>query len=279
MFGYVRPLDCELKVKEQAFYRASYCGLCKAIRKQHGWLSTFTLNYDCTFLALLLTSLYEDEVGFEKCHCVHRCNQTGKKQMRSNPSLLYAADVNVLLSYYKCHDDWIDERKLLRGLYAAVLRSKVKRIKKRLPKLVESMEEQLSALALLESQSCKSSDETADCFAKLLCSIGEHAPNVPAKDVPVLRWLLYNLGRWIYLIDALDDWDEDEKKHRYNPFLLAGCKKSDTAFALYKSLQEADSALALLSPKRYGNVLENILTLGCVMRTKTILKEKQDESL
>ena len=55
MFGYVRPLRDELKCRDFDLYRAVYCGLCAAMRRRYGWLAPMFLNYDFTFLALLLS--------------------------------------------------------------------------------------------------------------------------------------------------------------------------------------------------------------------------------
>ncbi|MDO4543004.1 MAG: DUF5685 family protein [Clostridia bacterium] len=275
MFGYVKPLECELKVKEQAVYHAAYCGLCKAIRRRHGYFASAVLTYDCTFLALLLSSLCEDSVAYQKCRCLHRCNRPRKVNVCPNASFFYAADCNVMLSYYKCRDDWKDERKITRGIAALYLGRKVRRIKKDYPDLVGTVETCLGELSALEGAACADADAVADCFARLLASIARHSPATSESERTVLSWLFYNLGRWIYLIDAANDMEEDSKKGRYNPFNAAKRSKDDTVYALYKSLAEAGNALALLQLKRNESLLENIITLGCMNRTRDILKGEE----
>ena len=54
MFGYIRPLEGELKVREQREYRGYYCGLCKSIGARYGQIERLSLSYDCAFLAALL---------------------------------------------------------------------------------------------------------------------------------------------------------------------------------------------------------------------------------
>lgn len=279
MFGYVRPMDCELKVKDQTTYRAAYCGLCKVIKHRHGRFASLFLTYDCTFLSLLLLALKPDSPHCSKCHCLHRCNQSRKLSMDSTPAIEYAADVNVLLSYYKCRDDWQDEKRLSKRFCAAMLKPKVGRIKLAQSKLAAAIEKQMCELSQLEREGCTDSDKVADKFANLLCAIGDNAPSVTKGDRVALHWLMYNLGRWIYLIDAADDMDNDKNKGRYNPFILAGRSKEDTAYTLYQSLNEAKNALNVLNLARYGDILDNIITLGCVQKTRSVLKEKQDESL
>ncbi|MDO4565492.1 MAG: DUF5685 family protein [Clostridia bacterium] len=279
MFGYVKPLECELKVKEYRSYQAAYCGLCKAIRKRHGYFASSALSYDCAFLALLLSALYDEKIEYKKCRCIHRCNQSGKTFVLATPAYLYAGDCNILLSYYKCRDDGSDEKKLSAKLAAFLLKDKVRRIEKRLPHLCRSVEQRLLELSKLEAEKCTDADATADCFAKLLCDLAAYSPYQDAAGSEPLRWLMYNLGRWIYLIDAADDMEKDREKGSYNPFNAANRSKDELDFPLYKSLEQANNGLALLELKRDAELIENIIAKGCVYRTELVLKEKQDESL
>ena len=57
MFGYIVPLKQELRMRELAQYNAYYCGLCASIGARFGQAARLTLNYDSTFLAMLLTGL------------------------------------------------------------------------------------------------------------------------------------------------------------------------------------------------------------------------------
>ncbi len=95
MFGYIIVHKPELKVREYETYKASYCGLCRSLKKRHGRIGQMTLSYDMTFLALLLTGLYEPETitGCERC-IAHPVN---RHHFRQNQYFDYAADMNVLL--------------------------------------------------------------------------------------------------------------------------------------------------------------------------------------
>ena len=64
MFGYVRPFRPELKCRDFDLYRATYCGLCRCLRRRYGLLAPMFLNYDFTFLTLLL---WQPEEGFRPC--------------------------------------------------------------------------------------------------------------------------------------------------------------------------------------------------------------------
>ena len=53
MFGYIRPVKPELRVKEADRFQQVYCGLCHAIRARYGRFYTYFLSYDMTFFALV----------------------------------------------------------------------------------------------------------------------------------------------------------------------------------------------------------------------------------
>ena len=127
MFGYVTVCEPELKVKDLKKYRAYYCGLCRTLKEDYGFMGQMTLTYDMTFAVILLSSLYERIPELEK----HRCkiHPVKKQMMQRNEITSYAAAMNVLLAYYHMEDDWQDEKKFGRHLYGSVL--KVKSIKKR----------------------------------------------------------------------------------------------------------------------------------------------------
>ena len=55
MFGYVRPLPDELKVRDLRVWREDYCGLCRCLGTRYGFAARFLLSYDITFLYGLLT--------------------------------------------------------------------------------------------------------------------------------------------------------------------------------------------------------------------------------
>ena len=110
MFGYVIINKGDMKFKEFDIYHSYYCGLCQMLKKQYGFTGQLTLTYDMTFAVMLLSSLYEPEVSEDVVNCV--AHPFEKHQTRQTIYTEYGADMNVLLSYYKCMDDWADEKKL-----------------------------------------------------------------------------------------------------------------------------------------------------------------------
>ena len=61
MFGYIVINQSEMKFKEYDVYRSYYCGLCQSLKERYGVLGQLSLNYDMTFILMLLTGLYEPE--------------------------------------------------------------------------------------------------------------------------------------------------------------------------------------------------------------------------
>ena len=274
MFGYIRPLECELKVREQAQYRGVYCGLCKSIGRRYGQIERLTLSYDCAFLALTLLAISGNS-SFTPGNCGPRVYRGKRPIADASPELDYAADVNVLLAWNKAQDDAADDKSAKAALARMTLRRAYKKAAKANRKLDYEIGESMKTLRALESEKCASIDEPSNAFGKLLASIVLNAPTLPISERKAAQWMYYNLGKWIYLIDAWDDRKKDEEKKSYNPFLLSGMSREQAEFLLNITLNEAKKAYDLLSLKAPGGVLENIMILGLVHTQERVLAEKE----
>lgn len=266
MFGYVRPNREELKVREQRDYDALYCGLCQALGTRHGFWARMFLNYDFTFLAMLL----DRETGRprpvrRRCPARLWCR---KKDCLCLDGGGGAADAGTILSYWKLRDTVADgrfwERQLAR-LLSLLFRPAYRRAAALRPEYDRTVRECLEELQALERGRSASLDRTADTFARILRSAAP--PSGEADRDRAMEQLLYHLGRWIYLVDAWDDLEEDGRTGAYNPVSARFPDRSaeDAAYlrtTLRHSLNLARSAYALLEPGRWQGVLENILYLG-----------------
>ena len=270
MFGYIGIIESELKVREAASYKSWYCGLCKCIKHHYGFFPTLFLQYDCAFLAMLFSGVMGEKVDAKRCHCLHKCHDPRRKYRTETPALRFAAAVNVLLSYYKCIDDWKDEHDILKGTAALLLRRALKLAGQDCPELLIQTERYYSNQAAMERDDGRL-DAVADPTGKYLESLVDMLP-FPDREKPPLRWLLYNMGRWVYLVDAWDDREQDKKKGVFNPYLIADVHREEAAFALYASLEEAHKAFDILSVERDRGLMENILTLACPARTRKVLE-------
>lgn len=219
MFGYVRPYQAELKVKEYRQYKAIYCQLCRTMKKEYGWLSTFSLNYDCTFYAMLALAVS----GTRVCEQTARCAANPLKKCRflsaDGEEYKKAAALSVLLTFHKLRDDREDEG-FFKALGCRVLlplvSKKAKKAAVEYPQLAEAAQAAMEAQAKAEREKL-SLDACAEPTANLLKTV--FAELGSGAQALVLGQFGYYLGRWIYLMDAADDLEEDKKDGKFNPFL------------------------------------------------------------
>ena len=213
MFGYLTA-DIQALTDEQAQrYKSFYCGVCISLKRRHGQLSRLTLNYDLSFLVLLLSSLYEPEEAAEESCCVVHPFQ--KQCMRFNEMSAYAADMNLMLAYLKCMDNWKDDGSLLSRAEAAALKPCYEKLTGQYPRQHQAMQSSLAALHEMEIQRIEEPDAAASCFGALMAEI-----LVCREDrwSSILRAMGMSLGRFIYIMDAVMDLDADTLKNSYNPF-------------------------------------------------------------
>lgn len=275
MFGYVTI--CREHLSEEGFnaFRAYYCGLCREIGKRCSQFARLGLSYDITFLAIVLSSLTDDGETNTR-HCLVKM---GKEHpcVENDKAVEYAADMGVLLSYLKLLDDWNDEKNVKALLEMQLFRGAVKKAKNRYPKVYEEIKACLDKLSALEKEQSKSIDETADCFAKILEIL--FTPDFVTDEAQrrALAWLGYNIGRWIYIIDAYNDLEKDIKERNYNPFIYADeVNTADISESLTFTLENASSAYNLLSIKRNREVIENIIYTALKLKQNAIIGETNE---
>ena len=213
MFGYLTADTATLTEEQLKRYQACYCGLCRSLEKRHGQLSRLTLNYDVTFLVLLLSSLYEPAETAGESTCIRHLKTP--QPWINNEICDYAADVNLALAYLKCLDDWEDEGSLPALTQARVLRSGYQRVKKAYPRQCAAMEQALKDLHAIEKENREAPDAAAACFGRLMAELFVYKED---RWADTLRHMAHALGRFLYLMDACMDLDSDTLHNSYNPF-------------------------------------------------------------
>ena len=274
MFGYVKVFKPTIRMGEYEIYKGIYCTLCKRLGKRYGVLSRFTLSYDMTFLALLQMALAEECGEF----CPSRCSFNPTKRClkaQNTAAIDRAADLGTILTYYKLKDTLADEgigKKIAAWCALPFAAAARKKAKKRAPTIDAAVAAMMTAQAAVETANDGSIDHAAEPFALLLQPL---AADTAADDSQrrVLERFGYCLGRWVYLMDAVDDLAKDLEKGRYNPYIGARqLKKGDQegvkdtrAYALYTlnaCLAECKAAYDLLDIRRFDGILRNILEEG-----------------
>lgn len=278
MFGYVKPYNPELRVRELEEYKAVYCGLCKQLGRSFGVFARFTLSYDFAFLAMLKTAL-DSEIcpETERCACIAHpfCKRI---RVCENAAMQMAARAAMISVYYKLLDDREDEG-FFRRIGAVLLLPFAKRARRKALAFAdgaaadEAAAKMSAAQAQLEAEKCQIPDAAAEPTANFLAAVLKNCA-ATAEQAAVLERFGYLLGRYVYLCDALDDLEDDRRRGRYNPFLYAGGEAAIAAKnALFLTTAELSDDFDLLELHRYEGILENIIRIG--LRAEVIRIEKK----
>lgn len=284
MFGYVTPCKMELKIKDYEKFKAYYCGLCKTIKSNYGNLPRAVLNYDMTFLAILLHSLDDDNPSYVKEHCM--VHPIGKKViMVKNSPLEYAAFCNITLAYFKLLDNVTDDKSLKSKVLSNFLKKYIKKPCGKFSINIQYIEKKLNDLYSLEkNKACMNIDEISHPFADLIGYILSSYVEDDDSNKYNLYNLGYNLGKWIYIIDAWDDLEKDMKGEKYNPINSILNKDNKNYEDLKKEISERiDFILTMcgthclnflnkLHIKKNEELLYNILQYGLMEKMDKVFK-------
>lgn len=281
MFGYVKTDFPHLYIKDTVLYKAMYCGLCKAIGKSCGQKGRILLNYDLTFLSVFLHNVLGEDIKIEQQKCV--IHQIRKRPIALIDSLTERiACLNVILAYHKLKDDIIDSGK--GRLSKSYFNSTYKRAKSKEPKIDKIVEQRYIELLDYEKKQGDSIDISADPFGNMIADVvKEFAGDKFDENLQIIS---YNLGKWIYLIDALDDFDKDIKKNNYNVF--ANCYKDvkdkqslidkhqqDLVFIFSTTLVCISQAANNIEYKFNHDLIDNVFMRGLSVQTKLIMENKK----
>ena len=267
MFGYIKTCTPQLRLCEWEAYRGVYCGLCRTLGRRFGPLARLTLSYDFTFYAMLDMALREETPEFRRRSCgvnpLRRC-----QHCEENEALNRAADMAILSLWYKAEDTIADSGfwgrcggRLLRGL----LRRQYRRVADAYPTVDAIFAGEMRRQRALEAEKDANLDEVCEPTAKMTAAMLGLLSEKPDEH-RILERLGYLLGRYIYMADALDDWEKDKKQGNFNPS-LQGEEEQETIkrhakASLLLTIGEMGAALDLLELRRFQPILENIIRLG-----------------
>ena len=272
MFGYVKINKMDLTFREYEHYRGYYCGLCKCLKNNHGEISRLSLNYDITFLVLILTSVYRPKSNIIEEGCI--TNPFKKKKKIINEITEYAASMNVLLAYYKLEDNLKDDNKLKDKVAYTMYKGILKSAYEKYPKKAEFIKEQLEILYNLEKAKNTNIDLVSNTFGNLMSEIFAYKQDENENE---LRRIGFNIGKYIYLLDAYEDLEKDYKSGSYNPFIDYIDKKEELKLRVDKlismSLGMVGKGIDNLNLKMNTSIIENIVYSGVYLRYQNILEE------
>lgn len=265
MFGFVVADAGALSEEEKERYRAVYCGLCLALRDRYGQLSRACLTYDLTFFVLLCNSLHEPAETQGTSHCVMHPAPAAPRTWARSPWTDYAADLSVALAYHKVLDDVADDGDLAARAATRLLAGAYERARARIPEQCAEIERAMAAIQAIEGSgrnntpALSDSTETA-CVSPLSADATDTAlafdPDAAAREFGRMLGRLFahnqrfwteameelgrSLGRFIYLMDAAVDFNDDAASGSYNPFVTLGSDAEAMRATL--SLAAADAA-------------------------------------
>lgn len=297
MLGYVQIFKPDLKVREYEIYMGYYCGVCKYIGKEYGQLPRMALSYDAAFLALLLACVDDTPDAPVQEHCV--MHHIRNKTIIRDPAVEYAGDVMLILAWYKMLDDAHDEGKFYAKASTRLLNRLHKKLQRKYPALCDGIEINLAKLNGLEEAKCASLDEAAESFSKIMEVIFREGarklyPN--SQNLHETFGLIgYHMGKWIYLIDAVDDIEENIESGAYNPLLYRfdyeGQVSGDAdllfetpqqfrerireplEFNLYQYLAVLADQTRSLDIKKNQGIIDNVIYFGMNRKTEEIVSK------
>ena len=281
MFGYLQVDKAELKVREWEAYKSVYCGLCRQMGRDYSFLSRLALSYDCTYYAMLLMSVHRSCTGFDGGRC--RFNPLKKCGFArcTDESYSKAAALSVISVYYKLLDDIRDSgffkrlgTRFLKLFFGHWRRKAVQKY----PKIDTVVSDMLQMQFEAESADNTSCDAAAHPTAQMLAEVFalDAADDMERR---VFREFGYQLGRWVYFMDAADDYFKDKKHSAFNPFSAIE-EKELPDFAqgiLNQSLARAYDAYQLITIRDFKGILDNMILLGFPLKQNSVLAQLREE--
>lgn len=262
MFGYINVNKKELSDDNKRIYQAYYCGLCQSLKRIAGKRGQILLNYDMTFLVVLLTGLYEPQEQVNLFTCA--AHPTKKHTARTNDITAYAAYMNIALAYHNLVDDWKDNKNYTKKTIAGMIKKDYEKAAKLYPRQIKAIEEYMSKLEVCEKSQERNIDLVAGLTGEMLGEIFAWRQDEWYEE---LKTLGMYLGKFIYLMDAYEDLSKDEKNNSYNPFIYLKRENSEdyetlSRLMMTSMISECAKSFERLPILLHADILRNILYSG-----------------
>ena len=276
MFGYIQPERPHMFVKDEMLYKALYCGMCKSIKQGSGQMARTALTYDMAFVSALVHNLKNADVVVKKRRCALHPLKRRYMALPDDTSVLLGC-INTALAYYKLLDDKSDGDK--KGLFAFLYKSGYKKTVKKHPAAARIISDQLAAQSALENEGCAVIDAACEPTAHMMEKLSEYI--LGDKSDSHTCGLFYDIGKWIYLADALDDYDKDAKKGRYNVLRLAYGRptlkeavkegEGELVFIFDNLFADMRAHLAAIKFNFNHDLTDNIILRGIPLKTRHLV--------
>lgn len=278
MFGYININQKELSEESRKAYQSYYCGLCRKLKTSCGAKGQMLLNYDMTFLIVLLTGLYELENQSSDILCA--LHPTKKRRVWLNDATDYAAAMNLILAYHNLIDDWKDDRAYSKKALAKMLDKDYLKVMEKYPRQAKAVEEFMRKTEEIEKRQERNLDLAAGLTGEMLGEVFCWKEDEWAEE---LRTLGFYMGKFIYLMDAYEDYDADVEKNAYNPLVFMEKEQEqdrDTwcKLLLTSMMSECAKSFERLPILLHADILRNVLYSGVWTKYEYLqLKKRKTE--
>lgn len=269
MYGYLK-WDRSKREKDKLTntYKCYYCGLCNAMKKNYGLASLFFLSNDITLVLIAISQCAGKCFKIPQC-CVMRRGSKIDSDFASE-QWKQLASISIGIAYAKSLDDWLDERNALSALKFFAVKILSLKAKREQKSLFNMLEEAIHNIKIAENNGADL-EEQGTLTAKMLNDAIQYGERVRLDEAH--QRYVAALAKWLCLIDAIDDYDEDIKHNKYNPLVrseyqIEKCKNDKTSLKhkllatyyveiarLYKNIID-DMCEALREMKPCGNEQE-----------------------
>ena len=216
----------------------------------------------------------------EEQEAQYRCvaHPLEKHPTRRNLFTDYVADMTVLFSCYKAEDDWEDEHSLKGLVYSYLLGRKFRKKPLLYQEKVRTISLAMQDFADAEKQGNADIDTIAGLFGRVMAQIVSCRED-EWKDN--LERLGFFLGKFIYLLDAYEDIEQDLKKGTYNPLKKRYEEpgfEEECRQILTMMMSECCKEFEQLPILQNVDILRNILYSGVWCRYEIVRKKRMKDS-
>ncbi len=284
MFGYVNIDRQSLSDGERGLYQTFMCGLCISTKKYFRDSARLTVNYDINFYNVLFHSICNIDVTILQERCIAH-PLTKRTILQQNDITDRLAIANLMLSYLNVYDDVVDGGSWKKRIVMSILKKDYNKAAKLMPELHQKLQSNYAKLRQLEKVNCDNLDEVCHPFATMARDVAQAV--LQDKYNNTIGDLCYNTGKWIYLADALDDLNKDEKRNNYNAFRAYYKTSADSLvkehidelnFVFFSVLNRLAQCYNDLNLTKYNCILNNIIYKSVRNKTKQLLNKYKPTS-
>lgn len=270
MFGFISVDKETISPKDYTYFNSFYCGLCLTIKKRYGNKARIFNNFDSTFAFTLLASYLGLPILITRKNCIvhwfkkipvlqlsnfqnRNLSETDLIDLEKLATLANSmADITILLVKGKTLDN-IYEKNKNNNISSKIFKKTFKKAQNFMPNFDNFITQSVKKTLEFERNNCDNPEILANISGEILGKIPCEILKIK-NDKPICK-LFYELGKWIYYIDAIYDLEDDFKKHSFNPFIVK--------FQNFKSRQEFVSKNKFEILKYLNEPLDNIIKIYC----------------